>query len=205
MLWNRADSNIEPSVYDQSAPATSSSSPKAASVTLVARDDRDLGDEADASSGRPDASAAADDSATSTSRKRDQAEVSRSAAEEQANQPPSQARRAYISASTDPFTGDCPVCMVEYVSGQITCTTCGFEPLDESGQVKVQPNRRSRLLERRLKKSNEFGIYGDVNSSLLQAITEEQGEQLRQTMGVRGLTSIEAATIRESPDATEEF
>ena len=67
MLWNRADSNIEPSVYDQSAPAASSSSPKAASVTLVARDDRDLGDEADASSGRPDASAAADDSATFTS------------------------------------------------------------------------------------------------------------------------------------------
>ena len=49
MLWN------EPSVYDQSAPAVSTSSPKAASVTLVARDDRDLGDEADASSGRPDA------------------------------------------------------------------------------------------------------------------------------------------------------
>ena len=69
MLWNRADSNT--SVYGQSAPAASTSSPKAASVTLVARDDRDLGDEADASSGRPDASAAADDSATSTTRKRD--------------------------------------------------------------------------------------------------------------------------------------
>ena len=27
MLWNRADSNIEPSVYDQSAPAASTSKP----------------------------------------------------------------------------------------------------------------------------------------------------------------------------------
>ena len=99
MLWNRAGSNIEPSVCDHSAP-----SPKAASVTLVARDDRDLGDEADASPGRPDASAAADDSATSTTRKRDQAEVSRSAADEQAEQPPSWVRRALISANTEPYT-----------------------------------------------------------------------------------------------------
>ena len=68
MLWNRADSNIEPSAYDSSAPAASSSSPKAAAVTLTARDGRDLGDENDVSSGRPDASA--DDSA-STARKRD--------------------------------------------------------------------------------------------------------------------------------------
>ena len=98
MLWNRADSNIEPSVYDQSAPAASTSSPKAASVTLVARDDRDLGDEADASSGRPDASAAADDSATSTARKRDQAEVSRSAADEQAEQPPSRLNPVLVIA-----------------------------------------------------------------------------------------------------------
>ena len=127
--WNRADSNIEPSVYDQSAPAPSASSPKAAPVTLVARDDKDLGDEADASSGRPDASAAADDSATSTTRKRDQAEVSRSAADEQAEQPPSRVRRAFISANTEPYIGDCPVCMVEFVSGQSTCTTCGYEPL----------------------------------------------------------------------------
>ena len=145
---------------------------KAASVTLVARDHRDLGDEADASSGRPDASAAADDSATSTSRKRDQAEGSRSAAEEQANQPPSRVCRALISANTEPFTGDCPVCMVEYVSGQITCTTCRYEPLpvDESGEGSAQqkiPIARKKVA---MKKLNEFGIYGDVNSSLLQAI-----------------------------------
>ena len=56
------------------------------------------------------------------------------------------------------------------------------------------------MLERRMKKLNEFGIYGDVNTSLLQAITEEQGEQLRQTIGVWGLTSMEAATVRESRD-----
>ena len=56
------------------------------------------------------------------------------------------------------------------------------------------------MLERRMQKLNEFGICGDVNSSLLQAITEEQGEQLRQAIGVRGLTSLEAATIRESRD-----
>ena len=92
---------------------------------------------------------------------------------------------------------------LEYASGQTTCTTCGYEPLpvDESGQVKFQPNRRSRMLERRMRKFSEFGIYGDVNSSLLQAIAEEQGEQLRQAIVVRGLTSIiEAATIRESRD-----
>ena len=140
MLWNRADSSIEPSAYDSSAPAASSSSPKAAAVTLTARDDRDLGDENDTGSGRPDSSAA--DSA-STAKKRDQGEVSRSVGEEQANQPPSRVRCAVISSNTEPFTGDCPVCMVEYVSGQTTCTTCGYEPLpvDEPAQVKSQPNR----------------------------------------------------------------
>ena len=51
-----------------------------------------------------------------------------------------------------------------------------------------------------MQKLSEFGIHGDVNSSLLQAITEEQGAQLRQAIGVRGLTSLEAATIRESRD-----
>ena len=100
MLWNRADSNIEPSAYDPSAAASA-----AAKVTLTARDDGDLGDENDASSGRPGASA--DDSASAAS-KRDQAEVTRTANEEKANQPPPRVRRAFISASTEPFTGDCP-------------------------------------------------------------------------------------------------
>ena len=106
----------------------------------------------------PDASA--DDSA-SAARKRDQAEVTRNAAEEEANQPPSRVRRAFIPANTEPFTGDCPVCMVESVFRQQVCSTCGYEPLpvDESGRVKVQPNRRTRPLERRMRKLNEFGIF----------------------------------------------
>ena len=85
MLWNRAGSNnMEPSAYNPSAAA-----PAAAKATLTARDERDLGDENDAGSGRPDASA--DDSA-SAARKRDQAEVTQSADEETASQPPSRVR-----------------------------------------------------------------------------------------------------------------
>ena len=87
LLWNRADSNTEPSEYDPSAAASA-----AARVTLTARDDRDLGDlgeENDAGSGRPDASAG--DSA-SAARKRDQAEVTQSADEETASQPASHRR-----------------------------------------------------------------------------------------------------------------
>ena len=74
--------------------------------------------------------------------------------------------------------------MVEYVSGQLVCSTCGYEPLpvDESGRVKVQPNRQTRLLERRMCKLNEFGIFGNVNTSLLSVITEEQGVQLREAI-----------------------
>ena len=80
MLWNRAGSNnMEPSAYNPSAAA-----PAAAKATLTARDERDLGDENDAGSGRPDASADIYDSA-SAARKRDQAEVTRNAAEEEAN------------------------------------------------------------------------------------------------------------------------
>ena len=56
--------------------------------------------------------------------------------------------------------GDCLLCMVEYVSGQVTCTTCGYEPLpvDESGEIKRQPNRRTKVLEKRMKKLAEFGM-----------------------------------------------
>ena len=49
-------------------------------------------------------------------------------------------------------------------------------------------------------KLNEFGIFGDINTSLLQAITEEQGARLREALGPRGLTSLEAVTVRESKD-----
>ena len=57
------------------------------------------------------------------------------------------------------FTGDCPLRMVEYVSGQITCATCGYEPLsvDESGQVKHQANRRTKVLEKRI--SQERNVW----------------------------------------------
>ena len=46
----------------------------------------------------------------------------------------------------------------------------------------------------------EFGIHGDVNASLLQAITNAQCKELQKAMGPRGVTSIEANTIRESKD-----
>ena len=84
----------------------------------------------------------------------------------------------------------------------MVCSVCGFEPLpvDESGRVKVQPNCRRKLLERRMRKLNEFGIFGAINTSVLSAITEEQGTQLRETSGVRGLTSVEASVIMESKD-----
>lgn len=202
MLWNRADSNIEPYAYEHSSPVASpASTPRATTVNLVARDDRDLGDEPDASSAHAEASTAADESST-TARKRDQAEVTRSEADQQTEQPPSRVRRVFTSANTEPFTGDCPVCMTEYVSGQLVCSICGYEPLpvDESGKVKAQPNRRSRMLERRMQKLNEFGIFGDINTSLLQAITEEQSAKLQEAIGPRGLTSLEAATVRESKD-----
>ena len=92
--------------------------------------------------------------------------------------------------------------MTDYVSGQMVCTVCGYEPLpvDGTGRVKTQPNRRSRLLDRRMHKLQEFGIYGDVNTSLLQAITNAQCKELQKAMGPRGMTSIEASTIRESKD-----
>ena len=54
MLWNRSNSNIEPSAYNPSAAAPAAAAPAAAKVTLTARDDRDLGDKNDAGSGRPD-------------------------------------------------------------------------------------------------------------------------------------------------------
>ena len=54
----------------------------------------------------------------------------------QVDQPPARVRRVYVAPKyCEPFMGSCPLCQVEYVSGQVTCTTCGYEPLpvDESG------------------------------------------------------------------------
>ena len=67
MLWNRADSNIEPSSWEKAV----SGSPKA-EIRLVARDDSDLGDEDDTSTGYPDAPQATPKSAL---QKRDQSNV----------------------------------------------------------------------------------------------------------------------------------
>ena len=52
----------------------------------------------------------------------------------------------------------------EYVSGQVVCSTCGYEPLpmDESGRTKRQANRRTKVLERRMQKLAEFGMYGST-------------------------------------------
>ena len=55
--------------------------------------------------------------------------------------------------------------------------TCGYEPLpvDESGEAKGQgqPNRRTRILEKRMQKLAGFGMYDKVNSTLLATLTNE--------------------------------
>ena len=136
MPWNRAESNLEPSTRERAAdPVTPRSG-----VEWVPRDDRDPADDDmdDTSTGQPDVPPAA----------------SADPADDQvrSDQPPARVRRVYVAPkNAEPFTGDCPLCMVEYVSGQITCTTCGYEPLpvDESGEVKHQANRRTKVLEKR--------------------------------------------------------
>ena len=67
LLWKRADSNIEPSSWECIGP----SSPTAC-IRLVARQERDLGDEDDTSTGYPDAPQATPKSAL---QKRDQSNV----------------------------------------------------------------------------------------------------------------------------------
>jgi len=88
------------------------------------------------------------------------------------------------------------------VSGQVTCSTCGYEPLpvDESGEPKKQPNRRTRILEKRMQKLAGFGMFGKVNSTLLATLTSEQADMLRQEMGSRGITSIESSVIKDCRD-----
>ena len=121
----------------------------------------------------------------------------------QVDQPPARVRRVYVAPKyCEPFMGSCPLCQVEYVSGQVTCTTCGYEPLpvDESGEAKGQPNRRTRILEKRMQKLAGFGMYGKVNSTLLATLTNEQADMLRQEMGSRGITSIESSVIKDCRD-----
>ena len=95
------------------------------------------------------------------------------------------------------------MCWVEYVSGQVVCSTCGFEPLpvDEKGEPKKQPNRRTRVLEKRMQKLAGFGMYGKVNSTLLATLTSEQADLLRQEMGARGITSLESSVIKDCRDS----
>ena len=74
--------------------------------------------------------------------------------------------------------------------------------MDESGETKGsdQPNRRTRILEKRMQKLAGFGMYGKVNSTLLATLTNEQADQLRREMGSRGITSIESAVIKDCRD-----
>ena len=122
----------------------------------------------DTSTGRPDAKSA-DDNVTDEPM--------------QVDQPPARVRRVYVAPKyCEPFMGTCPLCQVEYVSGQVTCTTCGFEPLpvDESGEAKGadQPNRRTRILEKRMQKLAGFGMFGKMSGTLLTALTNEQADLL---------------------------
>ena len=120
MLWNRAGSNLEPSTWEKQAkPSTPT-----ADVRLIPRDDRDLGfDDGpdDAGTGQPDARGAMqvdDDNAAGDK-------------PERADQPPTRVRRVYTTPkNAEPHSRATALCaLVEYVSGQITCATCGYEPL----------------------------------------------------------------------------
>ena len=180
ILWTRAESNLEPTTWR----STGEPGSPASKVQLVARDDAkesqdvQMGD--DTGSGQPDArSSTADDHM-------------------QVDQPPARVRRVYVAPQyCEPFTGTCPLCQVEYVSGQVTCETCGYEPLpvDESGEAHKVSNRRSKILEKRMQKLAGFGMFGKVNGSLLAALTTEQAADLRQEIGPRGITSLESSKI----------
>ena len=187
VLWSRAESNLEPSSWTGAA---SASAPTSKAVTLTARDDANDDPMDDTSTGRPDATSTDDDAAT---------------APMQVDQPPARTRRVYIAPKyCEPFMGSCPLCQVVYVSGQVTCTTCGFEPLpvDESGDTKEanKPNRRTRILERRMQSLAGFGMFGKMSGSLLTALTEEQANLLRRELGPRGITSVESAVLKDCRD-----
>ena len=149
MLWNRAGSNLEPSTWEKQAkPSTPT-----ADVRLIPRDDRDLGfDDGpdDAGTGQPDARGAMqvdDDNAAGDKPGR-------------ADQPPTRVRRVYTTPkNAEPHSRATALCAWWNVSGQITCATCGYEPLsvDESGQVKHQANRRTKVLEKRI--SQERNVW----------------------------------------------
>ena len=185
ILWTRAESNLEPTTWKSTDEAGS----PASKVQLKARDDakesQDIQMEGDTSSGQPDArSSAADD-------------------QMQVDQPPARVRRVYVAPKyCEPFTGECPLCLVEYISGQVTCETCGYEPLpvDESGEPRQVSNRRTKVLERRMQKLAGLGMFGKVNGVLLAALTSEQAADLRQSLGARGITSLESTVLKDCRD-----
>ena len=156
VIWSRAGSNLEPETWKGADAPTS----PASKVQLKARDDakspQDDQIDDDTSTGQPDARTSADDYTDDRM---------------QVDQPPARARRVYIAPKyVEAFTGTCPLCMVEYVSGQVTCETCGYQPLpvDERGEARNLPNRRTRILEKRMQKLAGFGMFGKVNASLWQ-------------------------------------
>ena len=185
-LWTRAESNLEPDAWQGAGQAEASAS----RVDLKARDDaresRDIQMGGDTSSGQPDAQGASTDVPMQSDDK-----------------PPARARRVYVAPKfCEPFTGDCPLCQVEYVSGQVQCETCGYEPLpvDESGETRQTANRRTKVLEQRMSKLASFGMYGKVNKTLLAALTADQAAELRASLGSRGLTSLESSVIKDCRD-----
>ena len=190
VIWSRAESNLEPSTWTG---AEASSPPASKKVQLTARDDAKPPQDDpmdDTSTGQPVARPANDDDTTGPM---------------QVDQPPARVRRVYVAPKyCEPFMGSCPLCQVEYVSGQVTCTTCGYEPLpvDESGDAKGQgqANRRTRILEKRMQKLAGFGMYGKMSGTLLAALTNEQADMLRRELGPRGITSIESSVIKDCRD-----
>ena len=189
-LWTRAESNLEPNTWQ----GTEKSDSSASKVELKARDDaqesRDIQMGGYTSSGQPDA-------------RQESTDVPM-----QSDQPPARVRRVYAAPKyCEPFTGTCPLCEVEYISGQVQCETCGYEPLpvDESGEIRQPANRRTKMLEQRMNKLAGFGMFGKVNGTLLAALTADQAAELRERMGSRGITMVwRALSSRTAVTTTRE-
>ena len=188
VLWTRAESNLEPSSWTG---AESASAPKFKAVTLTARDDANDDPMDDTSTGRPDAKSTDDDAAT---------------APMQVDQPSARTRRVYIAPKyCEPFMGSCPLCQVEYVSGQVTCTTCGYEPLPVGRKWRYKRGRQTQQEDTHpwtanAKVSPGFGMFGKMSGSLLTALTDEQANLLRRELGPRGITSVESAVLKDCRD-----
>ena len=108
MIWSRAESNLGPSTWTGAEASSSRTSKK---VQLTARDDSKPSQDDpmdDTSTGQPVARSADDDVTKDPM---------------QVDQPPARVRRVYVAPKyCEPFLGTCPLCQVEYVSGQVMCT-----------------------------------------------------------------------------------